>query len=71
MRIHYDPNVDAMTIELAESAVADSDEVAPGVIVDLDAEGHVIAIEILDAGKFGRNVRDIHYQILTGETERE
>lgn len=69
MRIHYDPRADAASIILAETDVADSDEVAPGVILDFDAEGNVIAIEILDAGKFGRNIRDIHYEVLTGEAE--
>lgn len=59
-----------MSIILAETEVADSDEVAPGVILDFYADGNVIAIEILDATKFGCNTRDIHFEVLTGEQQR-
>lgn len=67
MRIHYDPISDAAYIRLAETDIADSDEVAPGVTLDYDAAGNVVAIEILDAAKYGRNVRDIHFEVLSGE----
>jgi len=70
VRIHYDPQADAAYIRLAETDVADSDEVTPGIVLDFDADGHVIGIEILDAAQFGRNIRDIHFEVLTGEHER-
>lgn len=71
MRIHYDPRADAAYIRLAETEIVESDEVTPGVILDFDAQGNVIAIEILDASKFGRNVRDLHFEILTREAEAQ
>ena len=70
MRIHYDPKADAAYIRLAEKEVTDSDEVAPGIVLDYDSQGNVIGIEILDAAQFGRNIRDIHFEVLTGEQER-
>ena len=49
MNVRYDRSADVLTIRLREGTVAESDEERPGVILDLDAEGRVLAIEILDA----------------------
>jgi uncharacterized protein YuzE len=47
MRITYDPKADALYIKLRRSAPADSRDLEEGVTADLDADGHVIGIEIL------------------------
>ena len=47
MKIEYDPKADAMYIRLAAGVVADSDEVRPGVVLDFDAAGKVLGIEML------------------------
>ena len=47
MKIEYDPKADAMYIRLAAGVVADSDEVRPGVVLDFDASGKVLGIEML------------------------
>jgi len=49
MKITYDPEGDVLYIELRHAKAEDSVDVEPGVSVDLDANGHVIGIEILDA----------------------
>jgi uncharacterized protein YuzE len=49
MKIRYDSQVDVLVITLREGEYADSDEVSPGMIVDVDAEGVPLAIEILHA----------------------
>jgi uncharacterized protein YuzE len=50
MRWTWDPAVDALTIELAPRArAARTTEVLPGMLVDQDAQGRAIAIELLDA----------------------
>jgi len=49
MQIQYDPSVDVLVIRLRDGKVAESDEVAPGMILDLDAEGRPLSIEILNA----------------------
>ena len=51
MKTRYDPDADALYLRLAEGQIAESDEVRPGIVLDLDAEGRVIAIEILDASR--------------------
>ena len=49
MKIEYDAEVDIMYIELRDTAIEESDEVSPGVIVDYDKNGMPVGIEILDA----------------------
>ena len=51
MKITYDPEADALYIRLREVELADSMDVEEGVTVDLDNEGHIAGIEILDASK--------------------
>lgn len=48
MRTSYDPEADAFAVWFAgKDAYVDSREVAPGVILDFDANGQVIGIEVL------------------------
>lgn len=51
MKFTYDPEADALSLRLSNASFADSDEVAPGIIVDYDEEGQVIAVEMLDVTK--------------------
>ena len=46
MKFHYYPETDSLYIDLSERASADSREVAPGVVLDFDAEGHLVGIDI-------------------------
>ena len=59
MRIQYDPQADALYIELREAAIEESDEIAKGFVVDYDAAGNPVAIEILDASRIlgGREMK--------------
>jgi uncharacterized protein YuzE len=49
MRVNH--GADAVYLNLTDRPIRDSEEVADGIIVDYDAEGHIIGIEILDASK--------------------
>lgn len=48
MKVHFDPQVDALHIRLDESDIAESEEVHPGVILDFDDRNQVVGIEILN-----------------------
>lgn len=48
MKIHYDPEIDALLIELRDTEPVSSLDYELGVIAALDASGLVIALEILD-----------------------
>ena len=48
MRVRTDEAADALYIRLEESAIVESEEVSPGVILDFDEGGGVVGIEILN-----------------------
>ncbi|HEV2851870.1 MAG TPA: DUF2283 domain-containing protein [Thermoanaerobaculia bacterium] len=51
MRVIYDAGTDTLSIILSDQKVAESDEEKPGVILDFDAGGNVVSMEILDASR--------------------
>ena len=51
MKFHYYPEIDSLYIDLSEKASADSQEVAPGVVLDFDAEGRLVGIDIEHASQ--------------------
>ncbi len=46
MRISYYPDTDSVYISLLDKPGVDSEEIAPMTVVDLDAEGNVVGIEM-------------------------
>jgi uncharacterized protein YuzE len=52
VKVTYDVETDTLTVAFQETApVRESDEVKPGFIMDLDDEGGLVSIELLDASK--------------------
>ena len=49
MKIEYDKEVDALYIRLQEKPVARTREIEEGLNLDLDEEGRLIGLEVLDA----------------------
>ena len=49
MKIEYDKEVDALYILLRDVQPADTKDIDEGVTVDVDEEGHIIGLEILNA----------------------
>jgi len=47
MRLGVDKENDALYFRLDESAIVESEEVVPGVILDFDKDGRVVGVEIL------------------------
>ena len=53
MRTSYDPEADAMLVWFGLEGVtsADTEEVAPGIMLDFDSDGRVIGIEVLNVSE--------------------
>jgi uncharacterized protein YuzE len=49
IRIRYDADANAAYMRLSESRIVDSAEVSPNLVLDYNAEGHIVGIELLDA----------------------
>ena len=63
MNATYDREVDILRITLSDSDIAESDEEAPGIIVDYDDKGVVVGLEILDASKLVAEPQAVEYSI--------
>jgi uncharacterized protein YuzE len=46
VKFHYYPDTDSLFIDLADRSGVESQEVAPGVILDFDAQGRLVGIDI-------------------------
>ena len=59
--MHYDEQVDALYLSLDESAVVESEEVRPGIILDFNASGEVVGIEVLDVKS--ADLKDLEFEV--------
>jgi YD repeat-containing protein len=64
MRVRYDSETDTLTVIFADSPVVESDEDKPGTILDYDASGNLVSIEILDASRRVGLPTQIEYQVV-------
>ena len=51
MKFHYYPETDSLYIDLSDQPGVESREVAAGVVLDFDGEGHLVGIDIDHASK--------------------
>lgn len=51
MKLTVDPEVDALYLRLNDAAIVDSEEVAPGVVLDYDAQDNIVGVELLHLSK--------------------
>ncbi len=63
MKFYYYPETDSLYIDLAEKPSADSREVVSGVVLDFDAEGNLIGIDIDHASRVA-NLSNLEVQAL-------
>ena len=64
MRVIYDSETDTLTVICVDTAVVESDEDKPGIVLDYDASGNLVSIEILDASRRVGLPTQIEYQVL-------
>jgi uncharacterized protein YuzE len=49
MKTLYESEADALYVRFSGTTIAESEDVSDGVVLDFDAEGRIVAIEVLDA----------------------
>ncbi|HMS55396.1 MAG TPA: DUF2283 domain-containing protein [Fimbriimonadaceae bacterium] len=57
MKMHYYQETDSLYIDLADRPSVESREVAPGVVLDFDAEGKLVGIDLDQASKVANLTR--------------
>ena len=59
MKLKIDHKSDALYLRLDDSKIIESEEVAPGVVLDFDKKSQVVGVEVLHLGDTRGCVRDL------------
>ena len=59
MKLHVDKEADALYLRLDDSKIIESDEVAPGIILDYNEQNEVVGIEMLHLSKRTPNLKPL------------
>lgn len=64
MKLHVDQEADALYLRLDDSKIVESEEVAPGVVLDYDEHNQVVAIQMLNLSRRTPrlNLQELKYQ---------
>ena len=64
MKVSYDPRTDTLSMILKDNAtITESDEEKPGIILDYDARGDLVSLEILDASHRVTEAQRVDFQM--------
>jgi uncharacterized protein YuzE len=65
MKVSYDERTDTLSVILKDNTpVVESDEDKPGVILEYDAAGNLVSLEILDASQRVTEARKVEFQTI-------
>ena len=67
MKMIYDKETDTLSIILRPGAVAESDEVHEGLILDYDKAGRLVSLELLDASEQVGQPRSVEFALAGAE----
>ena len=68
MKVVYDSETDTLTVIFSDAPVAETDEDKPGIIMDYDAQGNLVSLEILDASQRVGLPTQIEYRMMPAPT---
>ena len=66
VKLRVDQEADALYLRLGDSAIIESEEVAPGVVLDYNASNEVVGVELLGLSKRspGLNLTTLQFETL-------
>jgi uncharacterized protein YuzE len=65
VKVIYDKETDTLSIILRPRKVAESDEPRPGLILDYDKAGRLVALELLDASEQVNGPASVEFALAT------
>jgi len=65
MRLHIDPEADALYLRLDDSKIVESEQVSPGVVLDFNGKGQVVGVEMLNLSRRTPELDLKHIELLT------
>ena len=68
MKLNYYPDTDSLYIDLVDRASVESTEVSEGVVLDYDADGNLVGIDIDNASK-KLDLKELTLSKLPAETQ--
>lgn len=68
MKINYYPETDSLYIDLSSKTSVDSREVSEGIVLDYDAEGNLVGIDI-DEASLKMEMKELVLSKLPGEVK--
>ena len=66
MKLHVDKKADALYLRLDDSAIVESEEVSPGVVLDYNETNEVVGVEMLYLSKRSSNLNLSALEFETG-----
>ena len=63
MKVKYDKETDTLYFSFTDRKIKESHEDKPGIILDYDKDGKIVAIEVLDASKKMSNPSKVEYEL--------
>ncbi len=65
MKLHFDPEADALYLRLDDSSIVESEEVRPGIVLDFNGDDQVVGVEILNVKDRvpAANLRQIQFEV--------
>lgn len=66
MQIKYDVIADAVYMNVSDGKIARTLELEDKLLVDVDAKGQIVGIEILDAGRQGQMIKSLSENVNNG-----
>lgn len=61
MKLRYDKETDTLVITLRNNEIDETEEIRTGVLADLDRDGNLVSLEVLNASKKVDSINELIY----------
>lgn len=61
MKLRYDKETDTLVFSLRSNEIEETEEIRTGVLADLDKDGNLVSLEVLNASKKVESLHELVY----------